>query len=763
MLGSVALSAALALQSCSTTSHLPEGEQLYTGVKSITVTAHDSIEAELRDEVSAILEVEPNSSLFGSAYRQSPFPIGLWVYNGLYTDRESGLRHWLWNHFKSDPTLISQVNPLLRCQAVEVALHDEGFFGSNVEYSLVESHSNPNKASISYAVNYGRRSHLSDVSYMPTVDARVDSIVHHSSANSLLRQGKHFSANDLEAERTRIASVLVDSGYFYYRPEFVRYLADSTQAAGEVALRVITDFEADSLSLQPCRIDSTVIRLDYGYTMPPTDFLSSHGTTIAWRGPLAVKPVCLYDCVNFHPGRIYDANLGKRIVSRLSRLNTFKYNSIDFEPLFSLNDTIHMLMRVNSTYDAPWVGTLEVKAAYKDNKQVGPGLAFVGQRRNLWGGGEMLRMEVNGGYEWNTGRSTIGERDGLLNSFEVGGRISVSVPRLQLPLHFDRNYPVTTTYGISADIMRRSGFFQMLRSSVEFSYSFSSDRYSTHVITPLQLAYTSLISKTEKFDNIVSGNRVLRQSFANQFIPSIRYTYLFDNSSDAGNRTHQWMQFSLAEAGGLLDVLMGSIGKHRPQGDRQLLWQRFSQFVRVACDVRNYISLGHRHELATRLYGGIAYAYGNSSTIPYSEQFYIGGANSLRGFSIRGIGPGQFNPGGSKYAYMDRTGDVKIEANVEWRFPVSGGLNAALFADAGNIWTLRNDEGRPGGQIDETFFEQLATDVGVGLRYDFGMCLLRFDVGVPLHDPALANDGYYNQRGSFFGNLGYHLAVGYPF
>jgi outer membrane protein assembly factor BamA len=195
------------------------------------------------------------------------------------------------------------------------------------------------------------------------------------------------------------------------------------------------------------------------------------------------------------------------------------------------------------------------------------------------------------------------------------------------------------------------------------------------------------------------------------------------------------------------------------------LWQRFSQFVKGTVDLRNYFQLNRSTVLATRLLGGVAYAYGNSSVVPYSEQFYIGGANSLRGFSVRGIGPGRYHTGTDRYAYMDQTGDVKLEANVELRFPVAGDLQGALFADAGNIWTMRNEESRPGGKFDaDRLLKDLATDVGLGFRYDLGMLVVRFDVGVPLHDPTDGSEGsYYNITGSFFGNLGYHLAVGYPF
>ncbi|MBQ0057844.1 MAG: BamA/TamA family outer membrane protein [Bacteroidales bacterium] len=763
LLAGVMLVMIMVMTGCSTTSHLPYDEILYTGVDGIDVNMNDTVDQSIRDAVNNALEVEPNSSLFGSAYKQSPFPFGLWIYNGLYTERDRGLRHWIWNKFKSNPTLVSQVNPVLRCKAAEVAMSDEGYFDGHADFVLVPNKRNERKAKIHYNVNFGRRSDVSSVEYLSGLDPRIDSIVAHTQDGSVLVPGKRFSASDLNAERSRIRQILSDSGYYAYSEQYVRYLADSTGGNGQIALRVINDFEADSVSLMPCRLDSIAIKLDYGYGLSHTDVESSGFKSILYRGNLGVKPKYLFDCLAAQKGQLYNPNIENRILTRLNRLNTFKYNSVEWEPLGVDQDTVSMLMRVYSTYIMPWSGSVELKGAYKDNNQVGPGLMFEAQRRNIFGGGELLSFELNLGYEWNTGKHTIGEQDGLLNSYEFGGRVSIAVPRLQLPFHFDRDNPVTTTYSISANVMRRSGFFQMMKTTFGINYSFSSNKLSTHTITPFQLTYTSLISSTAQFQDIVSNNRVLKQSFANIFIPSIRYTYLFDNTESSRSRIGQWIQFSVCEAGGLIDFLMGHVGSRREQGERQLLWQKFSQFAKVSLDVRNYTDLGHRHVLATRLFGGLAYAYGNSTTIPYSEQFFIGGSNSLRGFSIRGIGPGRFDPGDVKYAYMDRTGDVKLEANVEWRFPIVGILSGALFADAGNIWALRDDSSRSGGQFTGKFYEEVATDAGLGLRLDLGMLVVRGDVGVPIHDPSEHGSRYYNTTGSFFGNLGYHFSIGYPF
>ena len=202
------------------------------------------------------LEVAPNSSFLGSAYHISPFPIGLWIYNGLYPKEERGFRHWFWKHFKSDPTLVSQVNPELRAHAAEAALKDEGYFDASVDFDTIYNKKDSLKAKIAYTVNYAHKSRFGTITYMRSPFPRIDSIVSHTLNKSLLRSGDRFSYTNLDAERIRIADVLKDSGYYFFEPKFVKYYADSTQHGNTVNLRVMVGLGADQKALAPCTIDS---------------------------------------------------------------------------------------------------------------------------------------------------------------------------------------------------------------------------------------------------------------------------------------------------------------------------------------------------------------------------------------------------------------------------------------------------------------------------------------------------------------------------
>ena len=205
-------------------------------------------------------------------------------------------------------------------------------------------------------------------------------------------------------------------------------------------------------------------------------------------------------------------------------------------------------------------------------------------------------------------------------------------------------------------------------------------------------------------------------------------------------------------------------GEPYSQEGKKLLGVPFAQFIKGTVQYTRQVPLTRRSLLAMRAFGGIVYSYGNAKVAPYSELFSVGGANSIRAFGMRTIGPGSYHPKRSQYSYIDQMGDLKLEANIEYRFPIIGKLQGATFIDAGNVWLLRESESQQGGKFSfKDFGKQIALGTGVGIRYDLDFLVLRFDLGIGIHAPYdTGKRGYYNMP-SFGKSLGYHLAIGYPF
>ena len=230
-------------------------------------------------------------------------------------------------------------------------------------------------------------------------------------------------------------------------------------------------------------------------------------------------------------------------------------------------------------------------------------------------------------------------------------------------------------------------------------------------------------------------------------------------------RNSLWWETSVTSAGNVTSLIYAAFGEGLDKKNKKLLKSPYAQFLKLTSEVRTLYKLSEKHHLAARLMGGAIWAYGNQTIAPYSEQFYIGGANSLRAFTVRSLGPGTYHPGkNTQYGYLDQTGDIKLEANVEYRFPIFGDLYGATFLDAGNVWLMRKEESRPGGELTmKSFAKSIALGTGAGIRYDLEFLVIRLDLGVALHAPYdTGKRGYYNIP-KFKDGLGLHFAIGYPF
>lgn len=772
------------LLACSTTSHLPEGGVLYTGVASITEVGENvvaineadpimqftALPANVREAVNLTLEVPPTEAFLGSAYRGSPLPFGLWAYNSLYTEKQKGLRHWLWKRFKKDPILVSDVNPELRCQAAEATLKDHGFFDAKVLYDTVFRDESKRKAKISYSILSRQPKYIAGVEYFAKASPRVEKIVNETMKSSFLHVGERFSTENLQQERDRLVQTIRDRGYYYYNEEQIKFLADTTHHDGGVHLRVYCCANADEepRGLLPCTFDSILVNLDWGAGYPKSHHDTLGFFTQHYNGHSNLMPLTVRNCFPMRYHSLYRSDRPTRAQTNLSRLNTFKYVQLSLDCLTDdpEADSLSLCVRADATYAAPWQGKLDASFLYKDNDQIGPAITFTTIRRNIFHGGETFSATVNAAYEWSLGNTRIKNRDNVNNSYEFGLQMNLSSPRLYLP-HFlminDLRFPVSTRLGLSLSTQARAGFFSLVKSTAELTYSYYTSPVSSHSFTPLRLSYSHMLHTTPAFDHVISSNMALRQSFDDRLIPQLQYVYTYDDTKRRAKSSQQhYLQFSLSESAGLIDAI-NSLLSNSPHGSRTLFSQTYSQFLRGSVDFRYYLSLSPDVRLAFRLLGGLAYAYGNSTSIPYTETFYVGGPNSLRGFSIRGIGPGcNTDYRHADYGYLMQVGDLKLEANAELRFPIVGDIKGALFADAGNVWRLRGSD-----QFDRRDYlhdwRDLATDAGFGFRYDLGMLVVRFDIGLPLHDPGREGAEYFNCRRAMIRQLEYNLAIGYPF
>ncbi len=753
-----AVMAVLMAASCSTTRRIPDDEILYTGVKGITIAPSDSMKvpAAMASSIKSAVDVAPNNywKLVGWRY---PFPLGLWVYNN-WPNPKSGFRHWLYEKLVEEPVLVSDVRPEVRTHMIEQILDNNGYFRGTATYNLVQG-KNRKKAKIHYDVVPGPGYPIRNIRLLPdttALGALIDSLARKDSYLTAVRP--RYSTDSLSVARTRITNSLRNRGYYFFRPEFIEYLADSIANPGEIELKMMLASNTPKFALNPYTTGKVTVHIARNQGGGTPDTVEMKRATLIQMMPSRLRRKLIDENVTFRPGRRFSVRNMDRTQANLARLGIF--NTINIEAYPDTNDLAARKLNVDvfATFDAPLETSLEVNASSKSNSYIGPGLTFGVTNKNIFGGGEQLSVKLTGTYEWQTGHG----RRSIFNSYEVGLTGSLAFPQLLAPKFIPRSrYNLNwTRFQLNADLLNRPHYFKMAQFNASVNYDWRLRRYVSNTLTLFKLTYTNLMHTTHDFDSIMAANPAVAQSFMSQFIPQMAYTYVYDRAFGRDN-TLNW-QFTVQEAGNVFWAIYRACGK---KGRKDLFGTPFSQFVKGQTQLVWGRRLGGDNWLVSRVAVGAAHAYGNSTQVPYSEQFYVGGANSIRAFTVRSIGPGSYKaPPGQPEDYFDRTGTFKFEANVEYRFPIFGPLHGALFVDTGNVWLLKDDPMRPGGTLrGKTFFRDLALGTGVGLRFDISMLVIRGDLGIGIHAPYdTGKSGYYNMK-SFGNSLAFHLAIGYPF
>lgn len=767
ILGSWLLSLlALLAVSCSTTSKLVDDELLYTGVKKFEITAEkgEKVPSEVDTYLFDAINIKPNNSFY-SPYVRSPFPIGLWVYNH-WIPESKGVKGWLYEKLVEQPVVIDDVNPALRVEMMKSILDNHGYFAGTAKYELIDNKKNSKKAKLSYFVDLGKPYTFCDIEYIggnTPLERAIDSLARRS---EYLRVGQRYITDSLSYLRENISARVRNMGYYYFQPDFIEYLADTTIIKGQVALRMMLADNIKPAALKKYYVGNveTTVNRSIGNGVPDT-IKTSRGLVIKMM-PIKLRDELIPSCLRFRKGRMMRVRDMDQTQLNLSRIGIFNSVNIDVPPLDSLRGRDSLDIRVSCTLDQPLEASIELQATSKSNSYIGPGLVASLTHKNVFGGGEQLTTQLTAGYEWQTGRGGDVNNTGSINSYEFGAKSTLSFPRLLAPKFVDRSrrYINWTRIALSADLLNRPNYFKMVQFGTSFGWEWHANRSSLNEFTPFKLTYTKMLSTTEAFDSAMAQNPAVALSFRDQFIPMMSYNYTYDKTIDKNNSL-VW-NVNVMEAGNIFSALWSLAGQ---KGEKRLFGTPFSQFVKAQSQLVFLCRLFHgvhsKQWLVFRVLAGAAHAYGNSSQVPYSEQFYIGGANSLRAFAVRSVGPGSYHPSNKvKNGYYDQTGTFKFEFNTELRFPIMGYLHGALFLDSGNVWLLKKDKLRPGGALGEgNFFKELALGTGVGLRFDMEMLVIRGDLGIGIHAPYdTGKTGYYNMT-SFKNSLAFHIAIGYPF
>lgn len=473
------------MASCSTTRRLGADEVLYTGVKKIDIVVPDGQKSApgLDGQVKNAVNVAPNNSLI-SPYLRYPFPLGLWVYNN-WSNPPHGFKHWLYEKLVAEPVLISDVRPEVRTKMIDEILDNNGYFRGTASYELIKG-KNPKKARILYTVNTGPEYPLSSIELLPDTSRLYHLIDSVAAAGTYLRPGSRYCTDSLSAERVRITNVLRNRGYYFFRPDYIEYLADSTITPGSIALRMTVASNIPHALLLPYRTGKVTTRIyrNKGGGTPDT-IMTRRGMVIQMQ-PSRLRKNLIPSCIAFRNGRTFSVRDMNRTQTSLSRLGIFSGIEINVYPDTTSADRL-LDVDIACTFDAPLEASLEVNVTSKSNSYLGPGLTFGLTNRNLFGGGEQLSLNLTGSYEWQTGRD---RGNSIFNSYEVGLTTSLSFPRLLAPRFVPRSRREVnwTRISLNADLLNRPHYFRMAQFNASFNYDWRLNRYASNTLTLYKLS-----------------------------------------------------------------------------------------------------------------------------------------------------------------------------------------------------------------------------------------------------------------------------------
>ena len=612
-------------------------------------------------------------------------------------------------------------------------------------------------------------------------DSLLTNYLSKDSLNSLLNEGMLFDINVLDSERQRITNLLQRNGYYKFNKEYITFSADTIRGKKTVDLTLhIQPHKQDDgkfVNKHPqYRINNVSFITEYDVLQSSSlnnieinDSVIYKDIPIYFKDNLYLKPGILVDNLRIQPGELYDERKVQRMYNYFSRLNALKYTNIRFFET-KVNDSTMLDCYIMLTKTKHKSVSFEVEGTNSAG-DLGAAASVSFQHKNLFKGSETFMVKVRGAYEAITGLQ--GEYNNS-NYVECGAETSIAFPNFLFPFlssNFKRKIRATTEFGLQYNYQLRPEFSRTV-ASASWSYKWTQRIRNQHRFDLLDVGYLYLPWISSKFreDYIDKGqNHIFEYNYKNRLIARMGYSYYYNSIGGAlTNNTIATNSYSirvnLESAGNILYGISKAINiRKNSDGEYAILGIPYAQYLKGDFDFAQNIRLDDRNSIAYHAGIGVAVPYGNAKTIPFEKQYFAGGANSVRGWAVRELGPGSFPGDGN---LLNQSGDIRLGASVEYRSKLFWIIQGAVFIDAGNIWTIREYENQPGGVFKfDTFYKQIALAYGLGIRFDLNFFVLRFDGGMKALNPAYESgkERWPIIHPNFKRDFAFHFAVGYPF
>jgi len=755
--------------SCNPARKLTEGSHLYTGAKLVKV-APDSVklDSELEEQITDAIKPAPNASLLGWYYKLGIHNLARKQKLG-ETDKQHGFRYWLKYKVGEPPVMLESVNLGRTSKLIENKFYNAGYFDVNVTPEIIKDDTTK-QGSVTYTAKYSTPYYLNERIFPSDTTSALAQAIKQSEAKTLLKKGINYNLITLKEERERISLSLKNKGFFYFNPDFLLFQVDTTIGGRLFNIYMKIKDEMPEKAFKKFTINEVFIFPEFdnqSATQSGDTVLTSAGYHYISNQKL-FRPEVIARYVFINRGKEYRFSDHQLTLQKLTSLDVFKFVNVRFQE----NEDGDLNAYIYLTPFKKKYLKVEANAVSKSNGFTGPELNTSFSNRNAFHGAEKLTFDLNTSYE----TQISGQQQGL-NSYQLGTSVSLRVFRFVTPFGIRQisRFVPSTQLKVGYDLLNRVSFFRTSSFNTFFGYKWRETSTRSHELNPITINYVSLGQTSETFDNILANNQLLARSFENQFIIGTNYSFTYNNQVREKKKNYVYFNGSIDLSGNLLHSIQSVVqGRESTDEDPFRIFNRpYSQYFRFLVETRFYEDFGNKVQLALRGITGLGVPFGNSSTLPYIKQFYIGGTNSIRAFPARSVGPGGYNTPDSlaNALFLDQVGDIKIEANAELRFDINSFLKWAVFTDIGNIWLTKNDPDRPNGNFEfKDFYRELAVGIGTGMRIDASYIIVRFDLGIPVRKPGNAPGSRWVFREFDFGssqwrsnNLVLNIAIGYPF
>lgn len=735
------------LSACSVKKYIPEDENLYQGADlEITYPKDESKDKQLNLALNEAVVPKPNSKLLGVYF-------GLWAHYKVESDNDGFISRFINKKFGEKPVYESDVNLSETEKLLVNRLVNRGHFFPEIQSSM---QTRKIKTEAIYKVQVGTPYRLESYQYLSDTNTSPDDIIKEALAATYLVENSKFNLGDLKREMIRIDKYLKERGYYYFNSRYLTFRSDTNHydhRGFDIYLELTED--APREKLVPYTLGSVTVFSSSEISSESTGVDSAFYQSISYvQYPEWVKPKYIQKHIITVPDSLYRQQYAQTTARRLSSLGAYQHANIQFSEDDDSSGSNEVLnARISLTPARKFSVRTGTNVYTKSTGFAGPGLNLTFQNRNLFKGAEVLEIQGVMGYEFQINR---GSSRGL-NNFEFRLENSLTFPRLLAPfIKFNpyKAYSIPNTrVSLSFDFQQRSLYYSLTNLYGALSYDWFANSKVRWQITPLSLNYMLVYNQTDEFNDIIAGNPFLARSLSDQFIPANSVNYRYSELNDLGKINRFYVSLSLEQAG----FLTGNLNADT------LFGLPFAQYLKSDIDFRYDLKIRTNHHIVNRVFVGVGYPYGNSASLPYSRQYFSGGPNSVRAFLVRSLGPGGFVPMGiNNTTFFDQAGDIRLEFNSEYRFPILGYLKGAVFVDAGNIWLMNKNPSLPNGQFSADWYKQLGVGTGFGFRLDVDVLVVRLDLSHAIGYPSREFRDFWLSD-SRLGGLIWNFAIGYPF